>query len=67
VRFAMDILVTEAIVPDRPMRPRRTRLARGLLSVRHHWLRMPPPLLIRHVLHKALAGRTPGAEDPAAV
>lgn len=66
VRLAMDVLVTEAIVPGHPIRPRRMLLARGLLSVRHHWLRMPPLLLVRHVLHKALAARSKGSGGPGA-
>jgi hypothetical protein len=67
VRVAMDILVTETIVPSPAKRPGRTRLARGLLALRYHWLRMPPLLLIRHVLHKALADRTSGTEGPGVV
>jgi hypothetical protein len=31
----------------------RLQLARWLLFVRGHWLRMPPLLLARHLLHKA--------------
>jgi hypothetical protein len=67
VRVAMDFLVTEALVPGHPVFSRRMRLARGLLSIRYHWLRMPPPLLIRHLLHKAFARRDPVAGGPAAV
>jgi Uncharacterised nucleotidyltransferase len=56
VRAAMDALVRMALVPDHPARPgRRTGLARRLLTVRHHWLRMPPLMLARHLLHKARA------------
>ncbi|HKZ08191.1 MAG TPA: nucleotidyltransferase family protein [Methylomirabilota bacterium] len=62
VRAAMDALVGLAIEPDHPTRPRRRiGLARRLLSVRHHWLRMPPLMLARHLTHKALArGRDTG-------
>jgi hypothetical protein len=61
VRAAMDALVTAAITPDHPAYPRRrTGLARRLLTVRHHWLRMPPLMLARHLLHKALARRAEG-------
>jgi Uncharacterised nucleotidyltransferase len=61
VRAAMDALVTTAITPDHPAYPRRrTGLARRLLTVRHHWLRMPPLMLARHLLHKALARRAEG-------
>jgi hypothetical protein len=31
---------------------RSTRLAHGAIFVRSHWLRMPLPLLVRHVSHK---------------
>jgi hypothetical protein len=56
VRAAMDALVGMAIEPDHPTRPRRRiGLARGLLTVRHHWLRMPPFMLARHLTRKALA------------
>ncbi len=67
VHVAMDILVSAAIVPTHPLRPQRVRLARALLSIRHHWLRMPPLLLMRHALHKALASRTLGAGSSVAL
>ena len=66
VGLAMDVLVTEAMVPAHPRRARRMLIARGLLSARHHWLRMPPLLLFRHVLHKALAARDRDSGGPAA-
>jgi len=54
VRWAMDRLVPEAILPDHPDHPRwRARLARWLLYSRAHWLRMPPLLLLRHLGYKA--------------
>ena len=37
---------------ERPRR--RAGLARWLLYVRSHWLRMPPLLLARHLLRKSL-------------
>ncbi len=40
--------------------PRRTRAWRALLFVRAHWLRMPPLLLLRHVIHKARVARAEG-------
>lgn len=56
VRALMDWLVTEAILPIWPGK-RRTGagIARWLLYVRSHWLRMPPALLARHLLIKAVA------------
>jgi hypothetical protein len=50
----MDRLVALALLPPHPDYPPRARaLACWLLYVRSHWLRMPPWLLIRHLLHKA--------------
>ena len=49
----MDVLVSRALIPDHPDYPRRgTALAKWLLYVRSHWLRMPPGLLFRHLLRK---------------
>nr|AHZ46184.1 hypothetical protein 4d10 [uncultured bacterium 14-4D] len=52
----MDALTRRAVMPD-GFRPHslRTQLARWLLYVRSHWLRMPPVLLARHLLRKAWA------------
>lgn len=51
----MDRLVPLAIVPDGIASPRHgTGLARWLLYVRSHWLRMPPALLARHLAIKAV-------------
>lgn len=50
----MDTLVPAAIVPSLPDRvPPGAALARWLLFIRSHWLRMPPPLLARHLAIKA--------------
>lgn len=49
----MDRLVMQAMVPDHPDFPqRRTGVARWLLYVRSHWLRMPPVLLLKHLGRK---------------
>ena len=54
----MDALVTRVLVPEHPDHPRwATRVARRLLYVRSHWLRMPPLLLARHLLRKSLKRR----------
>jgi hypothetical protein len=54
----MDILVPRVLEPRYPTRS-PAQLSAGLLYVRSHWLRMPPGLLIAHLLRKALRpGRT---------
>ena len=59
VRAIMDILVPPAILPQDPERAGRgAGSARWLLFVRSHWLRMPPPLLARHLLVKTLRRAT---------
>ena len=51
----MDRLILLVMVPDHPDFPlRRTALARWLLYVRSHWLRMPPGLLLKHLARKQL-------------
>jgi hypothetical protein len=51
----MDALFVRALRPDHPScADVFTPAARGLLYVRSHWLRMPPLLLVQHLLHKAL-------------
>jgi hypothetical protein len=58
LRVIMDFLVTEALAPQSAGEAeRRNRLARWLLYVRHHWQRMPPLLLVRHLLRKSLHRR----------
>ncbi|MBK1642076.1 hypothetical protein CKO12_09350 [Chromatium okenii] len=53
IQWLMDWLVPLAILPEHPAYPRyRARLARQLLYLRAHWLRMPPLLLIRHLSYK---------------
>ena len=50
----MDTLAPAAIVPSHPDRvPPGAALARLLLFIRSHWLRMPPLLLARHLAIKA--------------
>jgi len=56
LRVMMDFLVTEALTPQSTgQASQRNRLARWLLYVRHHWQRMPPLLLARHLLHKSVS------------
>lgn len=55
----MDALFIRTLAPDHPScRDRFTVPARWLLYVRAHWLRMPPFLLVHHLLHKALVPAT---------
>lgn len=50
----MDRLFGRALLPRHPScEDRFGGLARRMLFVRAHWLRMPPGLLARHLLHKA--------------
>ncbi len=53
VRWLMDRLVIRALLAGPEPTP-TDALAGWLLYVRSHWLRMPPLLLARHLLHKAL-------------
>ena len=54
VRWLMDWLVPLAMLPEHPDFPRRSAaVARWLLYLRSHWLRMPPLLLVRHLGYKA--------------
>lgn len=55
VLWLMDALVTRAIVPP-PLegRSRSQALADRLLYVRSHWVRMPPLLLARHLVHQGV-------------
>ena len=61
-----DLLFTEALVPGPSVHSWWRRLALALLGIRYHWLRMPPLLLIRHLLHKALAGHSTTARGTGA-
>jgi putative nucleotidyltransferase-like protein len=50
----MDALFAQYFLPELPDRPRRrAAIARELLYVRAHWLRMPPLMLARHLTIKA--------------
>lgn len=73
-RDTMDALVPLAMFPADPdyPAPRRVKLARTLMQVRYHLLRMPPHLLAPHLARKSLrrlqARFKPGsgaATDPA--
>jgi hypothetical protein len=55
IRSLMDLLVSLSLPPTDPDIPvRGSALSRFLLYVRSHWLRMPPLLLARHLVRKAL-------------
>jgi len=53
LRGLMDALFLRTLQPDRAS-DGLASLARGSLYVRAHWLRMPPLLLARHLITKAL-------------
>jgi len=58
--FLMDSLVPKSILPDLPEEKNRfNRLARWLLYVRSHYLRMPLKLLIPHLIYKSFRGGNP--------
>lgn len=58
VPWIMDLLVERALVGAGPGRPHwGLGWARWVLYVRSHWLKMPPPLLARHLLRKLLTKR----------
>lgn len=58
IRFAMDWLASQGFRPKHASCAEAlTPLAHFLLYLRGHWLRMPPQLLIPHLLHKALPRR----------
>lgn len=51
----MDNLVEAVMIPEHPDFPRRRRaLAQWLLYVRSHWLRMPPVMLLKHLVRKKI-------------
>jgi hypothetical protein len=63
VRWIMDRCVPTALVPEDPDNARLTAgLARLLLYVRSHWLRMPPWLLAYHLIYKFYVIRFRGGE-----
>jgi hypothetical protein len=54
---SMDRLVSRALMPQHLTSSSfEATCARWLLYMRSHWLRMPPMLLMRHVLHHAIRG-----------
>lgn len=55
ILFIMDHLVVKALLPEHPDYPSRLNgLARWLLYVRSHYLRMPLHLLMPHLLRKSV-------------
>jgi hypothetical protein len=70
-RLLMGRLLGTALRPVHPLCHRRGEaLARWLLYVRSHWLRMPPQLLVAHLVRKAwlrqFPPRSASADAPAA-
>jgi len=65
-RWLMARLLGVALEPSPPSaRGLGEGLARWLLYVRSHWLRMPPHLLVPHLVRKAWMRRFPEPVDPA--
>lgn len=65
VLLVMDKLVSRVLQPEHPDYPQwKHSVARWLLFIRSHWLRMPPVLLARHLFHKAFISKKP---DPVVV
>jgi len=63
VVWLMDRLVPRALIPEHPDRPRRlTGVARLLLYMRSHWIRMPPWLLAYHLSYKFVVTRLRGKQ-----
>jgi hypothetical protein len=58
VGHLMRWLIDRALAPPR-LGLRSSALARQMLFVRSHWVRMPLPMLARHLLRKALKRRQP--------
>ncbi|MGZ8215961.1 nucleotidyltransferase domain-containing protein [Methylomagnum sp.] len=57
---AMDALMEAALMPNDPAAPRGFGArARELLWIRSHWLKMPPGLLLPHLIRKAGKGKKP--------
>jgi hypothetical protein len=51
----MDNLIEAVMIPGHPDYPRRRRaVAQWLLYVRSHWLRMPPGMLLQHLVRKQI-------------
>ncbi len=54
IRILMDWLIPLAILPENPDHPKiKVAIARWLLYVRSHYLRMPLKLLVPHLVHKS--------------
>ena len=61
ILLVMDALVPRAILPAHLEKQSRSRRLAGLLLyVRSHWLRMPPLLLVRHLVHQIMDRVMPG-------
>ncbi len=63
IAILMDWLIEQALAPPRLCRW-QTAMARQLLFIRSHWVRMPPLLLAKHLIHKALRSAKPSRADP---
>lgn len=60
----MDALFLRTLVPPHPScADRLSPAARGALYLRGNWLRMPPPMLARHLFHKAFVSPRASADE----
>jgi len=57
----MRWLIDEALAPVALGRW-QSALARQLLFIRSHWVRMPPLMLVRHLAHKSFKSRRPSSD-----
>jgi hypothetical protein len=63
-QWLMDRLVPAALFPQHPSRrSSAVSLARVILFLRLHWVRMSPLLLIRHIAHQLQARHLPGIRN----
>ena len=58
VAHFMTWLIEQALAPSR-LGLRRSAVAHQLLFIRSHWVRMPLPMLLRHLWRKALKSKAP--------
>jgi len=66
IRWLMDRLIAAVLLPAHPdVTPPGKAVAAWLLYLRSHWVKMPPLLLLKHLLTKAWIRRRPLSANPA--
>ncbi len=64
IRALADFAYLRALLPNHATcDDYLTPFARGLLYLRSHWMRMPMPLLVYHLVRKAIVDDTPKADE----